>query len=286
MTTTESTTSAAALPAAWYRDPSGRHERRWWDGRDWIDKVADGQTVSSDPPVRTQEPAAEVPAVKPEPAEPSEPAEQEVRFADTYPDTFSDTFSDTVVEDAAPPAEEVEDAAPAAEDVEGESEFERLGKKRVPIEERATTAPLSDRKINLRALPVAAVVLLIVGASAWWGVSNKSTAERWRDRGEELQDELVRSSSNADALEQALARSASRAAGLQDGQGTFTEVQGAARDAAQQLRECIDDVDGIITILSRNGDATDQLDRARASCSEASVGSDALIALLDAIAGP
>ena len=44
MSTTD--TSNAPLPAAWYRDPSGRHERRWWDGHAWTDKVADGEVVA------------------------------------------------------------------------------------------------------------------------------------------------------------------------------------------------------------------------------------------------
>lgn len=35
--------------SGWYPDPTGRHENRWWDGVDWSDQVADGQTVSADP---------------------------------------------------------------------------------------------------------------------------------------------------------------------------------------------------------------------------------------------
>lgn len=38
----------------WYRDPSGRHAMRFWDGEVWTDQVADGRTTSTDPqdPVR------------------------------------------------------------------------------------------------------------------------------------------------------------------------------------------------------------------------------------------
>ena len=33
----------------WYRDPSGRHELRWWDGANWRDAVTDRGTRSDDP---------------------------------------------------------------------------------------------------------------------------------------------------------------------------------------------------------------------------------------------
>ena len=54
MSSTETTSATGALPAAWYRDPSERHERRWWDGEHWTDRVADGDQEASDPPVRSQ----------------------------------------------------------------------------------------------------------------------------------------------------------------------------------------------------------------------------------------
>ncbi|MET0160857.1 MAG: DUF2510 domain-containing protein, partial [Acidimicrobiales bacterium] len=38
MSSTETTSATGALPAAWYHDPSGRHERRWWDGEHWTDR--------------------------------------------------------------------------------------------------------------------------------------------------------------------------------------------------------------------------------------------------------
>jgi len=37
-------------PAAWYPDPFGRHERRWWDGRQWSQRVSDRETPGIDPP--------------------------------------------------------------------------------------------------------------------------------------------------------------------------------------------------------------------------------------------
>lgn len=34
----------------WHADPFGRHERRWWSGDRWSEKVADGKHRSLDPP--------------------------------------------------------------------------------------------------------------------------------------------------------------------------------------------------------------------------------------------
>lgn len=36
----------------WATDPFGRHERRWWDGNKFTDKVMDGDVESTDPPGR------------------------------------------------------------------------------------------------------------------------------------------------------------------------------------------------------------------------------------------
>lgn len=38
-----------ARPAGWERDPSGRHEYRYWDGSSWTDDVADQGITSVDP---------------------------------------------------------------------------------------------------------------------------------------------------------------------------------------------------------------------------------------------
>ena len=42
-------TAAALPPAAWHRDPAGRHQLRWWDGAEWTDFVADWGVSSEDP---------------------------------------------------------------------------------------------------------------------------------------------------------------------------------------------------------------------------------------------
>ena len=41
----------AAAPAAWYADPSGRFELRYWDGKEWTEHVARGGQQFTDPPV-------------------------------------------------------------------------------------------------------------------------------------------------------------------------------------------------------------------------------------------
>jgi len=50
-----SSNSAAAsspkVPAAWYADPSGRYELRYWDGSEWTEHVARGGQQFVDPPV-------------------------------------------------------------------------------------------------------------------------------------------------------------------------------------------------------------------------------------------
>jgi hypothetical protein len=38
-----------SVPAGWYPDPTGRHERRYWDGAAWTDHVVSGGTQSLDP---------------------------------------------------------------------------------------------------------------------------------------------------------------------------------------------------------------------------------------------
>ncbi len=43
--------STQPLPAAaWYPDPFGRHQRRWWDGTRWTNRITDHDTPGIDPP--------------------------------------------------------------------------------------------------------------------------------------------------------------------------------------------------------------------------------------------
>ena len=48
---TETTSSSAAAPAAWYADPSNRFELRYWDGSEWTEHVARGGQQFTDPPI-------------------------------------------------------------------------------------------------------------------------------------------------------------------------------------------------------------------------------------------
>jgi len=38
-----------AVPEQWAPDPSGRHQHRWWNGREWTEHVADNGVSSLDP---------------------------------------------------------------------------------------------------------------------------------------------------------------------------------------------------------------------------------------------
>ena len=52
--TSSASTNATAnpkVPAAWYADPSGRYELRYWDGNEWTEHVARGGQQFVDPPV-------------------------------------------------------------------------------------------------------------------------------------------------------------------------------------------------------------------------------------------
>jgi hypothetical protein len=41
--------TASSSPPAWARDPSGRHELRWWDGTAWTPHVSDAGVTAEDP---------------------------------------------------------------------------------------------------------------------------------------------------------------------------------------------------------------------------------------------
>jgi hypothetical protein len=38
-----------SFPPAWYPDPTGAHEHRWWDGAEWTSHVADAGVASREP---------------------------------------------------------------------------------------------------------------------------------------------------------------------------------------------------------------------------------------------
>ena len=48
---TSSSSGSASVPAAWYADPSGRYELRYWNGREWTEHVARSGQQFTDPPV-------------------------------------------------------------------------------------------------------------------------------------------------------------------------------------------------------------------------------------------
>jgi Protein of unknown function (DUF2510) len=48
----------AGTTASWQSDPFGRHQQRWWDGRQWTEKVRSGGTTGIDPPGVVTKPEA------------------------------------------------------------------------------------------------------------------------------------------------------------------------------------------------------------------------------------
>ncbi|MBU6241920.1 MAG: DUF2510 domain-containing protein [Acidobacteria bacterium] len=50
-TSTASSVGDAVAPAAWYPDPSGRYELRYWNGSAWTEHVSRNGQQFTDPPV-------------------------------------------------------------------------------------------------------------------------------------------------------------------------------------------------------------------------------------------
>jgi hypothetical protein len=50
-TSVAASSATTNAPAAWYADPSGRFELRYWDGSEWTEHVARGGQQFVDPPV-------------------------------------------------------------------------------------------------------------------------------------------------------------------------------------------------------------------------------------------
>jgi hypothetical protein len=48
---TTSSVGDAVAPAAWYPDPSGRYELRYWNGSAWTEHVSRSGQQFTDPPV-------------------------------------------------------------------------------------------------------------------------------------------------------------------------------------------------------------------------------------------
>ncbi|MFM8644855.1 MAG: DUF2510 domain-containing protein [Actinomycetota bacterium] len=51
MSANPGTSGTPSAPAAWYKDPSGRYEMRYWNGTAWTEHVARGGQQFTDPPV-------------------------------------------------------------------------------------------------------------------------------------------------------------------------------------------------------------------------------------------
>lgn len=270
MSSTDTTATSQPLPAAWYRDPSCRHERRWWDGEEWTDRVADGDQVTSDPPVRSRPtaPAAETPEVEPQTA--PGPVAEEVYENDVYGDAQAAEST---------PRDGAEDEPQAFVGVD-----EGRGGSRPPADRRSTGGAQSEgpgRGIVI----AAALAAIAVTASLFWGVQNHQSASQWRDRGEELETQLVTRQSNVDSLEEALSQAASRGARLADDQQAFNELRDTAVTTVDQIRSCALDLSHVIIALQSGADPTAPLEQAGRSCESASMNGEMLIQVLDEVAG-
>ncbi len=287
-TTDRTTTGTGQLPAAWYPDPAGRHEMRWWDGGEWTDRVADGQELGVDPPV----PSAALPATAP-PVEPDDTVEPEPAVGfEPEPVVAAEPFFEPEPVFEAEPVYDVEparDPEPATLDPEPALEaepasgdpnggFDQLRPGRLPLEARPTTGAASDLTTPQRraVLVVCAVIaLLCLG----WGLYNHRTAGQWQERGEELQAELDRQASNGDALEDALGSAASRGAQLADGQEAIQALNEATAATITQLEQCARDLNAVLGTMG----SADSIAQANQTCGAAAANGAALRDILDQI---
>ena len=232
MSTTD-TTAAAAPPAGWYPDPTGRHERRWWDGETWTTEVAD--------PV--------------DPSEGGDPLE------------------------ALPPVVPPEPEATEPDD-EPEASFEDRPGRRPPAERPSTGAGLAPGP-SRRGLILTVVGVAVVVASLLWGYDAYTKADKWRDRGEELQTRLDDTSSNADAVEAALTNAASRGARIADSFQQVGELREATDATIHQLNDCINILNGLLNTVSTGGDPTTAIEQANQVCGAAGMNGTTLIQILE-----
>jgi hypothetical protein len=113
---------------------------------------------------------------------------------------------------------------------------------------------------------VRAVVLV---GSLLWGYENYTTADKWRDRGEDLQARLDDTASNADAVEDALSNSASRRAQMEDSFQTVGELREATDATISELNACVDVLNSLLNTIAVNGDPTAGIDQANQVCGQA-----------------
>jgi K+-transporting ATPase c subunit len=121
----------------------------------------------------------------------------------------------------------------------------------------------------------------IVGASLYWGWSNYESADRWRDRGEALQEELDTRSSNADAVEDALNNAASRGARMADSQQQMAELREATQQTVNMINSCAFALNDLLDVTASGGDPTVAIDQANEQCGAAAANGEVLIQVLD-----
>ncbi len=97
--------------SGWHRDPSGRHELRFWDGDRWTEHVLDEGIPGLDHPTRSGRPAADTtPTPTPEPPQPEAPT----RVIDLDAEAHAEHTAPSTPEPARPPESDPEVETPAA----------------------------------------------------------------------------------------------------------------------------------------------------------------------------
>lgn len=232
-------------PPAWHRDPSGRHELRWWDGEAWTDRVRDGDAVGTDPPVPTDV----------------------VESVESAPSTDTTTGQEA-------------DGADGG-DFAGLGARNQV----LPPELRPTTAPGAtaeglDRRRLIGLGAVAAVVLL----SLLWGWHNWTSANEWRDRAGVVQERLDDRESNYAALERSLGNAASRGAQALDSQQVMVEMGDSVDMVVNQLHSCAATLDDMIAMIG-TADVQTLARRAADACGAAVHNAEVLGGLVDDLTG-
>lgn len=304
MSTTETPTAATTPPANWYPDPAGRHPLRWWDGARWTDRVSDADpagplpappTLDSAPasaePAGAESSGAVMPAADPRVPDAAEIARRQAEAERLAAAQAAEQAGEQATEGTTEPVETLD---PSAERVEEEHEgrprnplagFDQLNtrtSRRLAPEARPSTGAGLDAPVDRRRGLIMAGVGLVIVMLAGWGLANLQSAEKWRDRSQDAEEELADRVSNYAALEDSLGQAASRGARLADGQQQMAELREATTMTVDQIRSCAGALNAVLG-LAGTPDQQGAIDRANRTCQIAVTNAEAIAAILDAM---
>jgi hypothetical protein len=129
------------------------------------------------------------------------------------------------------------------------------------------------------------VVAAIVLASVFWGWQNWSSANLWRDRANDLDEQIDARLSNNDALERSLGNAASRGAQLADGQSVLRAFEDATNDTVDGLYACANALDLLLLQVAQGEDPNAVIERAQSACGTAIGNAEILRSILAEITG-